>query len=243
MIPKIIHQIWSSKEAFPESYKVLSETWKRDYPEWGYILWDDKHISEFLEKYYPHYKERFRQFPYNIQRCDAIRYLILYQMGGMYIDLDYESLQSIEPLIIGKTCCFSEEHEYSKGQKEKYNRQVPHYFNNAMMLSVPAHPFVKKIIESVFSSPVKNVYGDPFDYILQTTGPWNLMNLYYDLSEKEQKEVYIIPRKYVTPFTGYQVRRLLIENEDSEELEDCLKEAYAVHYFFSSWIKEIKGEE
>ncbi|NBH89785.1 MULTISPECIES: glycosyltransferase family 32 protein [Parabacteroides] len=242
MIPKIIHQIWSSAEELPKSYKALIETWRRDYPDWKYILWDDDRIIEFMENYYPQYIDLFNRFPYNIQRCDAIRYLFLFQMGGMYIDLDYESLQSIEPLISGKTCCFSEEHEYSEGMKKKCGHSVSHYFNNAMILSTPKHWFLKKVIDSIFEYPVEINDADPFNCILQTTGPWLLMNLYYNLSKEEQMDVYIMPRKYVTPFTGYQVRRLLLENEESQELDNCLKDAYAVHYFFNSWVKDIKND-
>ncbi|WP_246867052.1 glycosyltransferase [Parabacteroides distasonis] len=33
-----------------------------------------------------------------MQRWDAIRYLILYRMGGMYVDFDYQSLERMENL-------------------------------------------------------------------------------------------------------------------------------------------------
>lgn len=63
MIPKIIHQIWSSAEELPKSYKALIETWRRDYPDWKYILWDDDRIIEFMENYYPQYIDLFNRFP------------------------------------------------------------------------------------------------------------------------------------------------------------------------------------
>ena len=67
-----------------------------------------------------------------------------------------------------------------------------------------------------------------------------LMSLYKNLSEEEKQEIYLIPKEFVTPFDFNQARRVLLYHEDSEELEKWLKEAYAVHYFFSDWRKQIK---
>ena len=37
-IPSIIHQIWSGVDGpLPEHFRVLGETWKRDYPNWEYM--------------------------------------------------------------------------------------------------------------------------------------------------------------------------------------------------------------
>ena len=237
----IIHQIWYNESPLPKAFQILGNTWKQNYPNWEYILWNKEKMDIFVQSYYPQYWEKYNQFPYDIQRCDTVRYLILYKMGGLYVDLDYESLQSIEPLIEGKSCCFSEEPIYTNESKAKFQQDVPIYFNNAMIFCLPNHPFLKKLIESIFS--MKEVCNNDLhhpSYVLQTTGPWKIMKLYYDLEEIEKKNIYIIPRKYVTPFNIQQIRKLIIEKEENEELEICLKEAYAVHYFFNLWVKEIK---
>ena len=70
--------------------------------------------------------------------------------------------------------------------------------------------------------------------VLNTTGPWKLMDLYDDLSPREQENIYLIPAKYVTPFDVPQAFRVRA-GEESDELEECLDEAYAVHYFFGNW--------
>ena len=74
-IPKIIHQVWSGiDKPLPKLSHVLGNTWKRDYPEWDYILWDNDKMNSFVQEYYPQYWEAYNLFPYNIQRWDAIRY-------------------------------------------------------------------------------------------------------------------------------------------------------------------------
>lgn len=235
-IPKIIHQIWSATyRPLPKVFQTLGDTWKRDYPDWEYILWDEFAMNAFVKEQYPQYWEVYTKFPYDIQRWDAIRYLILYQMGGMYVDFDYESISSIEPIVMGKTCCFSEDPVTHKGNYGEVER----YFNNAMMLSVPNHPFMKKIMESVFLNAENRDDIHSFDYVLRTTGPWKVMDVYYNSSLEERENVYLIPKEHVTPFDYNQARRFIREKERSEELENCLKEAYAVHYFFSNWRKQV----
>ncbi|MBN9300898.1 MAG: hypothetical protein J0I03_03830, partial [Dysgonomonas mossii] len=112
--------------------------------------------------------------------------------------------------------------------------------------SIPEHPFIKKIIEKVFSPRVLE-YGKNEEYdsaymrkhfcVMNTTGPWVLMNLYEGLTTKQRESVFLIPAKYVTPFDGYQAE-LFRSGERGEDLEHALKDAYAVHYFFSNWRKE-----
>ena len=36
----------------------------------------------------PNFLAPYRSYPYDIQRADAIRYFILFEFGGLYLDLD-----------------------------------------------------------------------------------------------------------------------------------------------------------
>lgn len=233
-IPKIIHQIWSEISApLPKHFKALSETWKEHYSEWEYMFWDDRKMNEFIRKYYPEYWDIYNRYPYDVQRWDAIRYLILDRMGGMYVDFDYESIQPIGDLIKDKTCCFALEPEL---HRKVFPRDVKDVFNNALMASIPGHPFMRKIISSVFSEKMPDYRGPKNIYVYNTTGPWILIDLYYELTEQEKDDIYLIPSKFVTPFDLPQAHRV-IAGEISEELENCLEEAYAAHYFWGNWKK------
>jgi mannosyltransferase OCH1-like enzyme len=233
-IPKIIHQIWSGiSEPLPECYKLLGETWKEHYPDWEYVFWDNDKMNKFVKEHYPHHWDIYNRFPYNVQRWDAIRYLILDKIGGMYVDFDYESICNMEELIQDKSCCFALEPDiHSHGFKREKKETI---FNNALMLCEPGHPFMKRIIETVFTEKMVTFEGIKTATVLNTTGPSMLNSLYYYAStEQERGKIYLIPAKYVTPFTMSQSRSFRA-GERNEELEDCLKEAYAVHYFFSEW--------
>jgi len=231
-IPQIIHQIWSGiDEPLPEFFMKLGETWKNQYPAWKYEFWDNKSMIEFVKKFYPQYWDIYNRFPFDVQRWDAIRYLILDKIGGMYVDFDYESLEPLDSLIMGKNCCFALEPQSHCDLFKKRSM-----FNNALMLNTPGHPFMKKIVENVFSEErLRYDTSNKFMCVLNTTGPWILIDLYEALTEQGKKEVYLITDKYVTPFDVRQARQVRMGIE-TEELEACLQEAYAVHYFFNSWL-------
>jgi len=230
-IPKIIHQIWSGIDGpLPEQFEVFSQTWKECYPDWKHISWNNEMINDFIRSYYPEYWDVYTGFHYNIQRWDAIRYLILYKYGGMYVDYDYESLESMEVWLKDKECCFSMEPEIHSP------RLGEAFFNNAMIISVSNHFFMKKIISYVFSEETLLFdWHDKGPCIMNTAGPEMLIKMYKELSNEEKEQIFLIPAKNVSPFDRYQLRRLRC-GERSEELEQCLDDAYAVHYFFNTWV-------
>ena len=232
-IPKIIHQIWSGiDEPISPFFKKLGKTWRKSYPNWEYIQWNNDMMNSFIKEYYPEYRNIYNRLPYNVQRWDAIRYLILYQMGGMYVDFDYESLKPIDELVNDKNCCFALEPD---SHRRVFKKEVEQVFNNALMLSTPKHLFMKKIINSIFTENTLREKWESKDLcVLNTTGPWKLIDLYYDLTKEEQNDIYLIPAKYVTPFDVPQAFRIR-RGEISDELDQCLEEAYAVHYFFGNW--------
>lgn len=230
-IPKIIHQIWSSKQTpYPKIFDLLADTWKKYNPDWQYILWDDEMMDEFMEKHYPQYKVKFDNFLYDIQRWDIIRYLILYKMGGLYVDCDYECLENIEPLL-KKNCCFScqtEDHIFADSRVKSV------YFDNAFMGATIEHPFMAHIIDHVFQLDLTFLpEGESkLRHVLETSGAVMISNLYHDYAQKDS--VYLIPAKYISPFSVLEARAIR-QGVEKEEWEIRLDEAYAVHHFMASW--------
>lgn len=233
-IPKVIHQIWSGvNEPLPLHFKQFGDTWKEYHPIWKYEFWDNQRINDFMQQFYPHYLNIYHGFKYNIQRWDAIRYLILYKIGGMYVDFDYECLDSLDNLLKDKSCCFSAEPDE---HAQLFGKDI--YFNNALMASVKEHPFLKTIIGEIFDYPNnENIYKDKIIEILETTGPLFLTNLYERYTDKNT--VFIIPQDLVSPLSKMDVQKYLV-NRSTEEfenyLEHKLKKAVAVHYFIGSWM-------
>ncbi len=220
----------------PDTFHVLGETWKRDYPDWEYILWNDKMMNDFINENYPQYVEIYNSFPYDVQRWDAIRYLIMDKMGGMYVDCDYESIEPMNELLADKTCCFAME---PASHKHHLNSDLTgQVFSNAMMLSIPGHPFMRELIDAVFGEHSNEYLGKVKGFhVMVTTGPYLILDLYRALPVEKKDAVYLIPAKYVMPFSIPQAHRYRY-GEMSNELENCIQEAYAVHYFFGDWLDD-----
>lgn len=234
-IPRIIHQVWSEKyKPLPSLFQELAQTWKDMYPDWEYVYWDEKKMDDYIRQEYPQCYDFYYQLPFDAQRWDMIRFLILDKMGGMHVDFDYESVENMESLLEGKTCSIGLEPDvHCKSYGLEY------VLNSALIASIPGHPFIKKVLERIFSEDTLNYSQESrSSCVLNTTGPLFLSNLYLSLAPVEKDQIYLIPAKHVTPFTydqTCQVRAGFV----TDELEDCLKEAYAVHYFANSWISYL----
>lgn len=234
-IPKIIHQIWSDKyQPMPEVFRVLAQTWTEYHPDWEYRLWSEQDIDNFVREEYPLYYEFYTALPFDMQRWDAVRFLILKKIGGMHVDCDYECLENIEPLLTEYGCCVALEPE-----KHCVIYNVSHFLNSALMATIPHHPFLQHVIDRIFSEPTLSYerQNKPM-CILNTTGPLMLSNLYASLPKKEKSDIYLLPAGYVTPFNAEQIMQVK-NGVENEELNACLKEAYAVHYFSNLWIPTL----
>jgi mannosyltransferase OCH1-like enzyme len=83
MIPKIIHQIWIGPKKRPD---IWMDTFRKFCQEFGYeyVLWDDKRVNEMHMVNRSFYDS---EQTYN-GKSDILRYEILYQYGGTYVDAD-----------------------------------------------------------------------------------------------------------------------------------------------------------
>jgi mannosyltransferase OCH1-like enzyme len=83
MIPKIIHQIWIGPKKRPDIWMDTFRKFCQEF-DYEYVLWDDKKVSEM---------EMENKYFYNLEqtyngKSDILRYEILYQYGGTYVDAD-----------------------------------------------------------------------------------------------------------------------------------------------------------
>jgi len=229
MIPKIIHQIWDGRhEPLPRFFKELSETWKKNHPEWRYEFWDKERMEKFVAEHFPVYFNKYQTLKYNIQRWDVIRYMILSKLGGLYVDFDYESLKPADEYLSGKTCCFGLEPEE---HRILFNREHS-IISNAFIASVPNHPFMELLIENVFNSEAS--FTSRFYCVLETTGPYMISRVYQNYENKDGVE--LLPEELVSPLSKDDVTKYLKFYIDDDVLEHKTQKAIAIHYFSGTWL-------
>ena len=229
MIPKIIHQIWEGRtEYLGDIYESLSETWKKFNPDWEYEFWDECRMDNFIYDYFPEMIDIYFRYPYGIQRWHVIRYLILYKIGGLYVDFDYECLESFNKYIPDESKCYfamePKQHRYSFGKSI--------CFNNALMITPPNHPFFNAIIAHLQSISVSYT-GDKYQEVLNTTGLLMLTSLYEKYTDKGSIDVF--PEELVSPFSKKEIQDYVHGKADEELLEKKIQKSIAIHYFAGSW--------
>ncbi|WP_455649567.1 glycosyltransferase family 32 protein [Enterocloster citroniae] len=237
MIPKKIHQIWEGRtENLRDTHQLLGETWKEYHPDWQYEFWDENRMTDLVYEHFPEMVDIYFYYPYNIQRWHVIRYMILYQFGGLYADFDYQCLSSFDKYIKNpQKCYFALESDKHQFYLEKYI-----YLNNSLMVAPPRHHFFEFIINEIQSASLIQ-YGDKYKDVLNSTGLMMLTNNYEIYNSKEN--ITFLPAQLVTPLSKNEVKSYLKGEIDEEQIDKKLKNAIAIHYYLGSWMINIDSKQ
>lgn len=100
IIPAIIHQTWRN-ELIEARFVRNIRSWIDLHPRWTYKLWTDADVDALVAARFSLFLETFRALPLPIMRADAMRYVVLYEYGGVYADLDFEALRPFDSVFIG----------------------------------------------------------------------------------------------------------------------------------------------
>jgi mannosyltransferase OCH1-like enzyme len=88
-IPRLIHQMWKSKNLLTYPINNSHSEWKRFYPNYEIRLWTDEDLEKLvLKTEYEYLYSIYKSYFYSIQRADLARLIILHAYGGIYADLD-----------------------------------------------------------------------------------------------------------------------------------------------------------
>jgi mannosyltransferase OCH1-like enzyme len=98
MIPKIFHQIWINRNdpELPGTFRAYRDSWLRLHPDWEYKLWNLDNLD-----FTPRRMDLVSSAPNYAQMADILRYQILLRHGGVYLDIDFECLRNIDPILVG----------------------------------------------------------------------------------------------------------------------------------------------
>ncbi len=107
MIPKKIHYCWFGNRPLPKSAKRCIESWKKYFPEYEIIEWNESNFNVKFNKYaYQAYVNKKYAF-----FTDVARLYIIYNYGGIYFDVDVEVIKSYEDIVSKCNAFFGIENE------------------------------------------------------------------------------------------------------------------------------------
>jgi hypothetical protein len=220
MIPKIIHQTWSDQN-IPVDLSNLQQTWLEHHPDWEYRFWTDISIREFLAEYYNWFLPFYDGYEHSICRVDSFRYFLLYHYGGIYIDLDFEALRSIDELIVDQDLLVGLE---PVAHAKIVNAQM--LLSPAWMASTAFHPFWQHV-----HNCLQNTAG--YTTPLDLTGPFFLTRAY--LSYPQSKSIVLVNPEQLHPLSREELEQGVLLNINTKET--ITKSAFAIHHWASTWWK------
>lgn len=169
-IPPIVHQVWLSSPdegSVPTKFVDNVKSFMKHNPNWTYFFWNNKTVRALLNDRHPKLLPIYDSFNEIVVKGDMVRYILLYEFGGLYADFDTVCHRPLDKVTTKYPCMLV---------PEPFEHAVlwygsPFVIINAIMLCRPKHPFFKQIVDSLPSR--QNVSG-----IVHKLGPGYLTNQY-----------------------------------------------------------------
>lgn len=180
MIPKKIHQTYSSiKDLSPELHLNIEKI-KSLNSGWDYFFYSDADQVKFISDYGEEELRLFQKInpAYKAARADFFRYLLMYKQGGVYLDIKSTTNRPLDKILkCNDTFILS---TWNNGRGQKYENWGIHpedninEFQQWYIAASPNHPYLCAVVKSV----LKNISNySPFVQgvgrigVLKTTGP------------------------------------------------------------------------
>lgn len=212
MIPKKIHYCWFGGNPLPESAKKCIRSWKKYCPDYEIIEWNETN--------YDFTKNRYMKEALDAKKwafvSDYSRLDIIYQYGGIYLDVDVELVRSYDDLLCNKGFAGFE---------------GDHYIATGLGFGAEAgNPLIKKLMDSYASLSFLNPDGS-MNMIASpelNTEVFAEEGFVLDGSLQEIDGFRILPTDYLCPksFNDGIIRKT--------------KNTYSIHHYDASWFDKEK---
>ncbi len=246
LIPEIIHHVWLGKK-LPNKESILFDQWIETHPDWFHVLWVDNPINYNLgSKIVSSYQELEQELNSNKNRgqiiivdvrgielenqkafdrganygekSDILRYEILFNIGGLYVDTDFQPVKRFD--IFHHTCKF-----YTG-----MSNIAPHFdIFIGLIGSSPRHSFLKLCIKRIKddSTPKKDT--------MHKTGPYFFTQCIEDYAInpwRSSNDLVVFPAGYFYPWP-FKFRH---QKKLEQIIEWIQPETYGIHHWHVSWL-------
>jgi hypothetical protein len=149
IIPRVVHQSYKTADQsrWPiASWRHCASSWRRHNPEWEYRFWTDEQNRQLFKEHLPQFLDLYDLLAKPVTKSDLTRFAYMYVHGGLYADLDMESVQSLDaPLAQGTPPLHEGVVLGMMGSDFNFGHSIP----NAAMLSPARHPMWLHCLDSV----------------------------------------------------------------------------------------------
>ena len=231
--PRRLLQTWKSTTDLPPRFHYWRSSWLRYHPTWRHDFWDDAANRAFVAQHFAWFLPTYDSYEKEICRADAVRYCYLYQYGGVYADMDFEALRSLEPLLTQ----YDGRADILLGSlRSGLSLWMRHTVPNALMISTPRQDFWLAVLKEMAQRRAKALSVE------ELTGPVVLRDVY-----KERQGISRI--QVLSPETLYPIswiteqgdRQQALQESESDEglraLTTRMKRAHPSSYTATYWTK------
>ena len=220
-VPKKIHQIWFQgyDNLHTEVKNVIEHNLKIN-PEWEHVFWDSKRIDDFIKNNESDYVYRaYNKINpvFKAMKADLARYIILYHIGGVYIDIKIKILNTLDKWIdntkLNLTNWYIKHpilYLYTNNIKNVKNLKIGYEFAQMALIFPKNHDILRILIDDVCHNIynfkktflIDKLYGHRY-YILSVTGPiayTKILSFYIKNNPDKIKFYKSLQRPYIYDF-------------------------------------------
>jgi autotransporter strand-loop-strand O-heptosyltransferase len=170
-IPRVIHQTYKTNDLPTEISDVIQRL-KNMNPTFDYKFYNNDDCINFIKENYD--EETLNLYlsinpVYGSSRADLFRYLLMYKVGGVYLDIKSCTIKPLEEVLL-PTDEFLLTHWEGLDWADELNYQFGE-FQNWHIICRPNHPFLKNVIEIVKDNIRNYIGGADKNSVLRVTGP------------------------------------------------------------------------
>lgn len=197
----VIHYCWLGRNEKSEKIKYCIESWKRICPTAKIIEWNEDNYDVNKNAYT---RQAYEQKKYAFV-ADYMRFDILYNQGGVYMDTDVELLKDVTPLLNNSFMGFERDGDVNPG---------------LIMNSLGGEEILKEILDYY---DAQEEFSMDKTVVEITTEILKEHGLRLDGSKQEVAGFTIYPTEYFNPKGGDYGKEVITEN------------TYSIHHYLASW--------
>ena len=216
-IPKILHHTWIGDDPLPELAQEMIKKWRHYHPDWEMRMWTRDNLPPLQNQ------TLYDSNKNTGHRADILRYELMYNFGGVYVDMDMECRNPIDGLIKNS--------EGFAGRMQPTLATIcTQYLEIAILGSVPGHPLFARVMDMLpdwheahkrHRAPVRT---GP-QYFQAQYSRWRADGEQY---QGKHRDFLLFRPSCFYPYTWNEL----------EHASDTHSEAYAIHHWWSTWVSQ-----
>ena len=192
-IPSIIHQTAEDWKSLNEDFKNNIKDLQEKNPNWNYKFYNKSDRVQYIKRNFPdllRFYEAIDGNNYGAARADFFRYCVLYNEGGVYLDIKSNVNKSLDDIInkedefvwqSGRAQNWDLRNRIKNIGREDKQSEIMQWF----ICTRAKHPFLWNVLEAIKKEMQKEKYliSREYDDIFDLTGPHIYSKVIYGMMD------------------------------------------------------------